>query len=75
MSTKKMTRQEEHDFYADSDNQTPQGPARRRTSKLSELRYRAHGSLATPALGGEVRVVGRDDRLARSVLRGRVDNS
>ncbi len=37
MTTKKMTRQEEHDFYADPDNQTPQGPARRRTSKLSEL--------------------------------------
>ena len=37
MTTKKMTRQEEPDFYADPDNQTPQGPARRRTSKLSEL--------------------------------------
>ena len=37
MTTKKMTRQEEPDFYADPDNQTPQGPARRHTSKLSEL--------------------------------------
>jgi hypothetical protein len=37
MTTKKMTQQEEHDFYADPANQTPQGPARRRTSKLSEL--------------------------------------
>jgi hypothetical protein len=37
MTTKKMTRQEEHDFYADPDNQTPQGPARRRNSKLTEL--------------------------------------
>ena len=36
MTTKKMTRQEEHDFYADPANQTPQGPPRRRTSKLSE---------------------------------------
>ena len=36
MTTKKMTRQEEHDIYADPDNQTPQGPARRRRSKLSE---------------------------------------
>ena len=36
MTTKKMTRQEEHDFYADPDNQTPQGQARRRRSKLSE---------------------------------------
>lgn len=37
MTSKKMTRQEEHDFYNDPDNQTPQGPARRRTSKLTEL--------------------------------------
>jgi hypothetical protein len=29
MTTKKMTRQEEHDVYADPGNQTPQGPARR----------------------------------------------
>ena len=34
---KKMTPQEEHDFYADPDNQTPQGAARRRNSKLTEL--------------------------------------
>ena len=37
MTNKKMTRQEEHDFYADPENQTPQGPARRRNSKLTEL--------------------------------------
>ena len=37
MTSKKMTRQEEHDFYNDPDNQTPQGQARRRTSKLTEL--------------------------------------
>jgi predicted HicB family RNase H-like nuclease len=37
MTNKKMTRQEEHDFYADPENQTPQGPARRRSSKLTEL--------------------------------------
>ena len=35
--TNKMTRQEQHDFYADPDNQTPQGPPRRRGSKLTEL--------------------------------------
>ena len=34
---KKMTRQEEHDFYAQLDNQAPQGPARRRRPKLSEM--------------------------------------
>ena len=37
MTDKKMTRQEEHDFYADPDNQMPQGSARRRNSKLTEL--------------------------------------
>ncbi len=37
MTNKKMTRQEEHDFYADPENQTPRGPARRRSSKLTEL--------------------------------------
>ena len=35
--TKKMTRTEEHDFYAKPENQTPQGPARRRNPKLTEL--------------------------------------
>ncbi len=35
--TKKMTRQQEHDFYADPDNQTPLGRARRRNTKLTEL--------------------------------------
>jgi Arc-like DNA binding domain len=32
-----MTRQEEHDFYAKSENRTPQGPARRRKQKLCEM--------------------------------------
>lgn len=32
-----MTRVEGHEFYADPDNQTPQGPARRRKAKLTEL--------------------------------------
>jgi len=35
--TKKVSRTEEHEFYADPDNQTPQGPARRRKAKLTEL--------------------------------------
>ncbi len=37
MSKKQMTRQEEHDFYADPENQTPQGPARRRGRGLTEM--------------------------------------
>jgi len=32
-----MIRAEEHEFYAHSDNQTSQGPARRRKAKLTEL--------------------------------------
>lgn len=35
--TKKMSRQEEHDFYADPENQTPQGPAQRRRARLTEM--------------------------------------
>jgi hypothetical protein len=35
--TTTMTRQQEHAFYADPDNQTPMEPPRRRTSKLSVL--------------------------------------
>jgi predicted HicB family RNase H-like nuclease len=32
----KMTPEQEHAFYADADNQAPQGPARRRRARLSE---------------------------------------
>lgn len=35
--TKKMTGDEENEFYARSENQEPQGPARRRRSKLTEM--------------------------------------
>ena len=35
--TKKMTRAQEQEFYADPANQEPQGPARRRKAKLTEL--------------------------------------
>jgi len=34
--TEKMSRQEEHEFYADPEHQTPQGPPRRR-GKLTEM--------------------------------------
>ncbi len=33
----KLTRQEERDFYAQPENQTPQGPSRRRNSLLSKV--------------------------------------
>jgi hypothetical protein len=34
---KKMTRQEEHEFYARPENQNPQGPVRRRSPRLTEM--------------------------------------
>ncbi len=34
---KKMTREEEHEFYAQAENQDPKGPARRRRSRLTEM--------------------------------------
>ncbi len=34
---KKMTPEEEHEFYSRPDNQEPQGPARRRRSRLTEM--------------------------------------
>lgn len=33
----KMTRDEEHEFYARPENQDPQGPPRRRRSRLTEM--------------------------------------
>jgi hypothetical protein len=33
----KMTRDEEHEFYARPENQEPQGPPRRRRSRLTEM--------------------------------------
>ncbi len=33
----KMTRDEEYEFYARPENQEPQGPARRRRSRLTEM--------------------------------------
>lgn len=39
MSTapKKMTREEEHAYYAKAENREPQGPARRRRPRLTEI--------------------------------------
>ena len=37
MTKPTMTRQEEHAFYARPESHEPQGPARRRGSKLTEL--------------------------------------
>jgi predicted HicB family RNase H-like nuclease len=37
MTKKQTTRDEEYDFYADPENQTPQGAGRRRRGNLSEM--------------------------------------
>lgn len=38
MTEKKMTRDDEYEFYSKSENQKPMGPAQRRTrSKLTEI--------------------------------------
>ena len=37
MTTKDMTPDEQYDFYAQPEHQVPQGPARRRKAKLTEL--------------------------------------
>jgi hypothetical protein len=37
VAKKKMTRQQERDFYAKPGNQIPQGPGRRRRENLSEM--------------------------------------
>lgn len=33
----RMTREEEHAFYSQAENQEPQGPARRRRPRLTEI--------------------------------------
>lgn len=37
MTKKQMARDEEYEFYAQPENQTPQGPGRRRRGSLSEM--------------------------------------
>ncbi len=71
MTKKKMTRAEEHEFYALPENQEPQGPARRRRSKLTEtvpVRF-------PPEILEEVRRrADADDRSVSSWIRQAVDH-
>ena len=64
--TKKMTRTEEHDYYADPENQTPQGPAR--TPRFEAHRARA-GSLPPETLDRIRNAAGADDRSITSWIR------
>ncbi len=36
-TNKPMTPEQEHDYYAQEDNQQPQGPPRRRKTRLTEM--------------------------------------
>ena len=68
---KKMTRQQEHDFYAQPENQVPQGPARHRRERLSEtvpVRF-------PPEVMSEVRRrAHEDDRSVSSWIRRAVEH-
>lgn len=71
MTIKKMTGQQEHDFYADPENQTPQGPARRRKAKLTEL---VPVRFPTDTLERVRRLADADDRSVSSWIRRAVDH-
>ncbi len=71
MSPEEITRAQEHHLFARPENQEPQGPARRRRSKLTELvpvRF-------TPETLEEIRRrAGDDDRSVSSWIRRAVDH-
>jgi hypothetical protein len=71
MNAEKMTRQQERDFYAEPENQEPQGAPRRRRPKLTELvpvRFPAE------TLHEIRRRAGEDDRSVSSWIRRAVEH-
>ena len=70
MTPKKMTRREEHEFYARPDNQEPQGPARRR-SRLTEM---VPVRFPPETLAEVRRRAGEDDRSVSSWIRRAVEH-
>jgi hypothetical protein len=66
-----MTRDEQHEFYAQPENQEPQGPPSRRRSKLTEL---APVRLAPETLEEIRRRAGEDDRSVSSWIRRPVEH-
>lgn len=70
MNAKKMTPDEEHEFYGRPENQAPQGPARRR-SKLTEL---VPVRFPPETLAEVRRRAGEDDRSVSSWIRRAVEH-
>lgn len=71
MTKKKMTKAEEHEFYARPDNLEPQGPARRRRSKLTEM---VPVRFPPETLEEVRRRAGADDRSVSSWIRRAVEH-
>lgn len=71
MTTKKMTPDEQYEFYAQPENQEPQGPARRRRSKLTEL---VPVRFPPETLAEVRRRAGEDDRSVSSWIRRAVEH-
>lgn len=71
MTPKKMTREEEYEFYAEPENQEPQGSPRRRRSKLTEL---VPVRFPPETLAEIRRLAGEDDRSVSSWIRRAVEH-
>lgn len=72
MTKKKMTREEEYEFYAQPENQEPQGAARRR--KRSNLTEMVPVRFAPETLEEVRRLAEADDRSVSSWIRRAVDH-
>ena len=72
MTKKKMTREEEYEFYAKSENQEPQGPARRR--KRSYLTEMVPVRFPPETLEEVRRLAAADDRSVSSWIRRAVEH-
>lgn len=72
MTKKKMTREEEYEFYAQPENQEPQGPARRR--KRSNLTEIVPVRFPPETLDEVRRLAAADDRSVSSWIRRAVEH-
>ncbi len=71
-TTRKMTPDDEHDFYARPENQEPQGPARRR--KRSPLTEMVPVRLDPETLDALRRAADAEDRSVSSYIRRAVEH-